>query len=1000
MRSRLRLGAGCLRSRPIAAAAAIGVRVAVAAAIWVTVAVAAAISVMIAASPAFALDPDQPFSSYLRTHFTADDGLFAGVVSNVQQTPDGFLWLFVNGFALARFDGRDFDLVADKVTALAAAPNGDLWIGTADGLKRIPFDTLRHFDMAAAISYGPDPDSSSHITALRFDRNGVLWVGTEAGLFRFDDGRFTPVGPRVSIHEIEQAANGHLLLVTADGFKELDGSLVVPLPGLEAQLGTGIDEVFHVMEDRRGDVWYCTAKGVVRRSGTRWQRLSTYGSEGHGAFRTYEDTQGNIWVVKTEGLFRATADGLELAVPRMQVRSLYGDDDGNLWVGTNGDGLYRYQDSKARVFTTADGLPNDVIMTVLAASDGSLWAGANCGGLVHFDGPHIRTYDEKDGLLNSCVWALAEDANQDLWIGTWGGGAFRLHDGRFTQHLAGETVTGIVAARDGSLWFGTQSGLTRLQNGQLRTYSAADGLAFNAKSKVYEDRSGRILAGTTAGIDVLVGSRFESLSPVPRGNALPIGEDRSGDLFIHPVSQPFTFRVKGSRVETEPELCAMNSLVQTASGELWIGGLGIHRVPPDGLVRSRPIDEPLDHEMFGPQDGMQTTEVSGGSPNIALAGDGKVWIATPLGLAMFDPRRFPSTSHPATIYVRSVMVGRETRIAPRELTLPPGTSHVEIFFAAIETSSPEKIRMQYRLDGVDSQWLDAGPVPHAVYSNIPAGRHVLRMRACNRHGIWDRAGTTYRVTQEPHFYQTRWFLAATLVGALLVIGGAYRLRVRQISQQLSARFDERLAERTRVARELHDTFLQTVQGSKLVADHALKNPEDHERVLGAVKQLAGWLDRAIEEGRAALNSLRTSAAETDDLADALRRAIAECRPETLLDATVMGDAGKLHPIVRNEVHRIGSEAIRNSCTHSGADTLRVTLEHAHDFTLRVRDNGVGMAPSVSERGKEGHFGLSGMRERVERIGGKLTIDSAPGSGTSITVVVPGRLAYRARDPVD
>ncbi len=306
------------------------------------------------------------------------------------------------------------------------------------------------------------------------------------------------------------------------------------------------------------------------------------------------------------------------------------------------------------------------------------------------------------------------------------------------------------------------------------------------------------------------------------------------------------------------------------------------------------------------------------------------------------------------------------------------------------------------MDGVDSQWLEAGENPRAIYSNIPPGKHALRMRASNRSGIWNRTGTAYLVTQEPHFYQTRTFLAATILGGLLVLGGAYSWRVRRLSKELSARFDERLAERTRVARELHDTFLQTVQGSKLVADHALKDPDDHERVLRAVQQLAGWLERAIEEGRAALNSLRTSSIETSDLADAMRRAIEECRPETLLDATlsVTGDAGKLHPIVRNEIYRIGYEAIRNICAHSGADTLKITLEHAHDFTLRVRDNGVGLAPSLSEKGKDGHFGLSGMRERAERIGGKWTIASAPGSGTTITVVDPGRLAYRARGPVD
>ncbi len=979
MRSRSPSGAASLRSRTIAAATAV----------WVSIAV----------SSAFALVPDQPFHAYVRTHFTTEDGLPGGVVDAIQQTPDGFLWLRTNGYLLTRFDGRHFQAFEGiQANALAVAPNGDLWVGTREGLLRMPLDTLRRSDLSGAISFQPSPGAAINIGSLLFDRKGVLWVGTGDGLFRFEDGRFSPVGPRVGIIRMELAANGRFLLVTKEGFLELEGSEVVPSPGLAVELGTKAEDVYHVLKDRRGNVWYCCAQGVARRSGTQLQKLPPYGPEGHGAFQAYEDAQGTVWVVKTEGLFRSTGTALELAVPKMRVRALFGDRDGNLWVGTDGDGLYRFRDPAVRMFTTADGLPNDVIMTVLSVQDGSLWIGANCGGLSRLDGTRFRTYDEKNGLLNSCVWALAQDAQHDLWIGTWGGGAFRLHQGAFTQFLEGETVTSIVAARDGSLWFATRRGLVVMRDGSVRTYTTRDGLSSNRVFKILEDRTGTILAGGPSGLYRLVGDRFESVREVSGAVVWPMGEDRSGGLF---VNAGVPLRLEGRRVEAVPELGGQIHLVETASGELWFGGQrGIRSVPPHSFARTRPRDEPLDSEPFDIPDGLAATEVSAGHPSMALAADGRLWIATARGLAMLDTRRSPRTTDPPTIYVREVTVGRETQPAPGELSLPPGTSHVEVDFAAVEISSPEKIRMQYKLDGVDSQWLDARPDPRAIYSGLPVGRRALRIRACNRHGIWDRSGVVYVISQQPHFYQTRWFLAVAIGIGLLVVGGAYRLRVRHVSRRLSARFDERLAERTRVARELHDTFLQTVQGSKLVVDHALKDPDDHARLLRAVKQLAGWLDRAIEEGRAALNSLRTSVTETNDLGEALGRAIEECRSQTRLDATlsVTGDARELHPMVRDEVYRIGYEAIRNACSHSAAEVLRVTLEHDHDLTLRVLDDGVGMDPAISETGKQGHFGLSGMRERAERIGGKLTIASLPGSGTTITVTVPGRLAYRTRGP--
>ena len=233
------------------------------------------------------------------------------------------------------------------------------------------------------------------------------------------------------------------------------------------------------------------------------------------------------------------------------------------------------------------------------------------------------------------------------------------------------------------------------------------------------------------------------------------------------------------------------------------------------------------------------------------------------------------------------------------------------------------------------------------------------------------------------------------LGALLVVI-VYRLRVAQISRVLSARFDERLAERTRVTRELHDTLLQTVQGSKMVADHALKNPTDHTRTLRALEQLSTWLAQATEEGRAALQSLRASTIEKNDLAEAFQRAIDESGREinAEISFSVNGNSREIHPVVRDEVYRIGYEAIRNACAHSSAGNLEVRLEYAHDLTLRVSDNGAGIESEVLEKGKEGHFGLRGMRERAERIGAKFTLVTSESSGTVITLIVPGHIAFR------
>jgi signal transduction histidine kinase len=224
----------------------------------------------------------------------------------------------------------------------------------------------------------------------------------------------------------------------------------------------------------------------------------------------------------------------------------------------------------------------------------------------------------------------------------------------------------------------------------------------------------------------------------------------------------------------------------------------------------------------------------------------------------------------------------------------------------------------------------------------------------------------------------------------------YQLRLRQIAAAISARFDERLAERTRLARELHDTLLQTIQGSKMIADHALDEPSDAVHLQQSMQRLSTWLEQAVQEGRAALNSLRTTSTLKNDLAEGFRRAADDCVIPKSMTVTfsVTGDTRDLHPIVRDEVYRIGYEAIRNACRHSEGSRLEVELNYAHDFALRVTDNGKGIEPSVAEQGKPGHFGLQGMRERTARIGGKLTLATSATTGTDIRLVIPGRIIFR------
>jgi ligand-binding sensor domain-containing protein len=548
------------------------------------------------AGQALALDPAQPVSSYLRTRFTKEDGLPSGVVNVILQTRNGFLWVGTDG-GLARFDGRNFTTIefspqipTERLSrALAEGPDGDLWAGTNTGVLRIPSAALDQFGRLPSTVYHPGSGASDAINALHLTRDGVLWAGTDGGLYRLDQGGFSTVLPNVSVSRIEESSDGHLLIVSSAGFVEWNGARIVEHPDLTARLGIPANKIYHVMEDHTGARWFCSVAGVARETRNSTEQLHPYGIHvALEAYRAYEDPQGNVWLNLAGGLFRATAGGYE-ALPDVHARYIYADRDGDLWLGTHGEGLVRLKNRVVRMFTTADELASNVTMALLAATGGKLWGGGNCGGVFQFDGHRFRTYNNKEGLTNTCVYALAEDRNKDLWAGTYGGGVFRFHDGRFTQFskpegLPSDVVLNILAATDGSLWLVTPNGISHMRDGHFRNYTTADGLSSDHPGNLYEDRRGVIWAATPGGIDRLAGDRFVGIAQAQGAHDYKVlGEDSQGGLYAA-ASPGGIFRIDGDRLISVTNRLNVSGMMQY-QGDLWFCGDGVSRAAADALQR-------------------------------------------------------------------------------------------------------------------------------------------------------------------------------------------------------------------------------------------------------------------------------------------------------------------------------------------------------------------------------------------------------------------------------
>jgi signal transduction histidine kinase len=768
------------------------------------------------------------------------------------------------------------------------------------------------------------------------------------------------------------------------------------------------DGIFQVHEDRNRVRWFCTSSGVARLVNGSFQKLAPYGhAGGWGAFRIYEDPQGNLWANKESGLFRVGDKGVNGLALGVHPRYMYSDTDGNLWVATNSEGLIRFTDRTFKMYTVADGLPSSNIpMAVLAAHDGTLWVGSNCGGLSRFDGKRFKTYSEKDGLLNSCVWSLAEDANHDLWIGTWGGGLFRFRNGRFTQYSTPQGVPSVVvlslaAAQDGSLWIATTNGLSHMQNEHLHNYGRADGLSSDRIITVVQDRGGGIWAATDAGVNHLAGDHFVPVRGTPEEGEVPYGplkEDSFGNLYAFSLVNGIS-RIEDNRLVSVNDALQPAGMVESHDHDFWFSGRdGIYRVAAGDLRRAElDPDSPVDYTSYGPADGLSTRECTTGQPNIAITPDDKLWIGTLKGLAMLDLRRQLKKNRKPAIFMDEIEVGKTRRNPGRELILEPGKDHVELHFTAVDLASPENVRIQYRLDGVDAAWFDADSTRTAIYTNIPAGVHSFHIRASNGDGVWDREGIVYNVTQKPFFYQTTTFrLAAVTAGVLLAVA-LYQFRLRQAAARLNARLEERLSERERIARDLHDTLLQGFQGLILRFHDAMMMIPEREPARPRMEAALDRADEVMAEGRDRVVNLHASFEKSGDLAQSLARVGDEIASgsEVTVCVTVEGRVQKLDPVALDEIYCIGREAMINAFRHAKGRSIEVEVDYGpRALRLRIRDDGRGIDPKILQSGRPGHIGLAAMRERAERIGAQLDIVSGPDAGTEIELSVPASQAYR------
>jgi signal transduction histidine kinase/ligand-binding sensor domain-containing protein len=990
-------------------------------------------------SPAFALDRDRSIVQFHHTTWTENDGA-PGEISALAQTEDGYLWIGSER-GLFSFDGVKFEeykpqpgveLPSHSIYSLMAIPDGGLWIAfRPSGLGLLRSGSLTLFTRPEEL-----PDSPIHSFAC--DHEGRIWAGTETGLVQREGTRWIPIG-----HDWNFAPD-----VIRDLFVDRDGTLWVATVKIVAFLRRGSKTfelagavgrgVTTLSQAKDGRMWFADngiGEGRPSPRGVSSQLVQPVPIAGRnsdaedpavvadGLHELLFDREGALWITRLDsGIVRIRNPerlGNRTLGPHDRELESFGEKDGfsggfayklledregNIWVGCS-KGLIRFRRNQVVPVSLPQRYQRQ---TLLAGEEGDVWIGTlNNKPLLHIRGESLLV--EKVGERVSSVF---HGSNGDVW---WGSdtGIWRQRGSNFKYFpLPKPTdppniIYEIIPSRDdGGLWVKVGDfGTIHFRQGVWNLSDRPKGVPIVGPSASYPDPSGRVWLGFTAGqVYVLDG---EKVSAYSQKDGLDVGRIKvirglgqhiwvGGELGLMFLIEGRFRRV--TVAEGEP-FGAVSGIIETVDEGLWLNEMkGIVQIPPEEIRRfMADPNHRVTYRRFDYLDGLPgAPQMSYTNSTAVETSDGRLWFATDNGLAWIDPAHFASNGVPPPVSILSIGNEKGRQPMSSAVEFVAGTHAVEIDYTALSLSIPERVEFRYKLEEVDKDWQDVGTRRQAFYTSLGPGHYRFHVIACNNDGVWNEQGAILAFSIAPAWYQTNWYLILCIITGVVAVWYLYQLRIRQIARAIGTRFDERLAERTRMARELHDTFIQTVQGTKLIADHARRKSSDTVQMHRDLDELSAWLDRAIEEGRVALNSLRTSTTEKNDLAYALQRATMNSFVPGAMAVKfpVNVDSREMHPVVRDEVYRIGYEAIRNACQHSAATQLEIELTYGEDLVLRVADNGVGIDSAVEDRGKKGHFGLQGMRERAVRIGGKLTIVSSSVSGTEIKLVVPGEIIFQ------
>lgn len=944
------------------------------------------------------------------TSWTARDGAPEMVLS-MTQTSDGWLWLAgPNG--LYRFDGMQFEpvtpanapLLSKNVSVVNALAGNALWIGyRTGGASVLQGGLIRHYDTRAGLPgravWGLEQDGNGRMWAataqgmfylesgrwraaasawqlpggwyktLMRDRQGVLWTQGDAGVYSLKPGerQFTKAPLPSSTGVLFTLPNGSVISWDAGHarFNQLTGAAQDMPAWLRARFG----DPTSLLLDRRGHLWAGFKDGIEYRNG---QSIASSGPpqglSGRSVGALFEDSEGNIWASTAAGIDRFRSSRLSrIEVPDSAVgAAIAADDHGGAWIGgyhvaVNDSGQPRL----SRLWPAGNRGWSDLLTGFSRGRDGTLW-GATYGALHRVQGKDSRQIALPAATSGVLPQGVLAEPDGGVLVALRQHGVYRLKVNGIWEKAGYPGEASAMARTDsGGLWLGIYPDRVLYAEGpSWRGYGADAGLDIGLVMALHA-HGRHVWAGGDNGLALFEEGRFRRIGGV------------NGEKFD-----------------------GISGIVELQNGDLWLNALaGLFRIPASEIASvKRNADYRVRYERLDQHDGLEGSAPRlTPSPSMVLATDGRLWVVRSTGVFRLNPAApLPATpAHPLIIKTAGEPGAR--RPAGDNIRFAAGSSAMQIDYALPSLTMPEKIRFRYRLDNVDAEWRDVGTRRSAYYSNLAAGDYVFRVVASDYNGKWADQATTLRFSIAPAPSETWWFKA--LCGLLLLSLAylAYRWHMRRMARQMAERLQERIGERERIARELHDTLLQSIQGLILHVHAATMNlpPRDTTRL--QLEKALQQADEVMDEGRGRICALRGQDGETANLADAVLAAAARLQPMDgqPVQLTVSGAVRQLDAAIHAETMAIITEAIGNAYRHARAAAIQVELHYGQrELRCVVRDDGVGIAPEiVSNGGRANHWGMRGMTERAGRIKAKLALRSCENKGTAWQLTLPAAVAY-------